>query len=124
MKPTESPYEIVVGRGSHRNPLGRRRLIALAATTLMAFIAIAVMNGSAVPRPKWIVLPATVAVLWLAIAYLIVWQDVMLRVYRRLAPLDVTDRARFAVWLAVLFAIAIGTLGWVAAFIVVAGHPS
>jgi hypothetical protein len=124
MKPTESPYEILIGRGSHRNPLSRRWLLALAGATVVALVVLAVINGLAVPRPRWLAIPVAIAVFWLVIVYVIVWQDGMLRVYRRLASMGLTDRTRLAIWMAVFVAVVIGTLGWMAAFIVVAGHPN
>jgi hypothetical protein len=119
----DTPYEIVVGRGSRGNPLRPRSLVAISIISIAALAVIVLLDKVPVPRPAWLGLPFILAIVWLFAAYMTVWRELMLRVYRRLAIRDLSDQQRFNRWFAAFFAFLGFTLAWLSAFIVVFGRP-
>ena len=123
MKDIESPYQVSIGRGSQGQPLRQKWLLGIAMSSIVAVATITAINGSSVPRPIWVVILAGLAILWLFVAYFVLWRDLMLRVYRRLAALDIADERRHVLWLLAFFGVVVFTLAWLSLLILMFGHP-
>jgi hypothetical protein len=120
----ESPFRVLTGGlGSQGSPLKRRWLVVLALSSLAAVVAIIGLDRIPVPRPAWLVLPFLLSIVWLFVAYMMVWRDLMVRVYRSLATRDLNDRQRGNRWFLAFFAFLAFTLGWLSAFILIFGKP-
>jgi hypothetical protein len=120
----ESPYESVVGRGSRGTPFTGRQIFVLATFSIAAVIALLIISSTAPPRPDPVVFLGTVAILWLLFAYFAWWRDVMLRVYRRLAALPLTDQQRLVRWLLAFFGFIVFSVAWMSALILLGGRPA
>jgi hypothetical protein len=81
--------------------------VAIAIASVVAVATMLILDRGPVPRPAWGVVVFVVALLWLFVAYFIVWRDLMLRVYRRLAPSNLTDQQRHVRRLLALLAVVV-----------------